>query len=289
MSFTGDHDADMAPNWQIDDDVVEAIIRNEAVGDTFAPLALFARSVQAAGEEPAPRASGELAELLLEGLQQPHPPGLRPVVVASSATRGAKATGPARRRNSKRRSRVSLGIAAVGAKVAGLSIPAKVAAATGALAVGGLTSGATGLAPAAVTTPVQDGISAVSPLDLGNSDDTDADVNVGNTANVGADASTNGADAGAGASTEDVTGTATGAVDDAVGTATGAVGGVAGQATGTATGAVEDVTGTVEDVPVAGEVVDELPEVPVETPALPLPGVPAVPDAEAGAGAEATP
>jgi len=288
MSFTGDHDADMAPNWQIDDDVVEAIIRNEAVGDKFAPLALFARSVQAAGEEPAPRASDELLELL-EGRQQPHPPGPRPVVVASSATRGAMATGPARRRTSKRRSRVSLGIAAVGAKVAGLSIPAKVAAATGALAVGGLTSGATGVAPAAVTDPVQGAISTVTPFDLGETDDVDAGVDVGNTGGVGASAGTDGADAGVGASTDDATGTANGAVDDAVGTATGAVGGVAGQATGTATGAVDDVTGTVEDVPVAGEVVDELPEVPVETPALPLPGVPAVPDAEAGAGAEATP
>jgi hypothetical protein len=289
MTFRGDHDADMGPNWQIDDEVVEAIIRNEAVDDTFAPLNLFARSVRAAGEEPAPRASGELAELLLEGLHQPHPPGLRPVV-ASTATRGARATGPARRRNSKRRSRVSLGIAAVGAKVAGLSIPAKVAAATGALAVGGLTSGATGLAPAAVSNPVQDGISAITPLDLGGTDDVDADVNAGNTANVGADAGATGADAGAGASTEDVTGTATGAVDDAVGTATGAVGGVAGTATGTAGGVVNDATGTVEDVPVAGEVVEELPLPPVEAPALPLPGgVPAVPDAEAGAGAEATP
>jgi hypothetical protein len=288
MSFTGDHDADMAPNWQIDDDVVEAIIRNEAVGDKFAPLALFARSVQAAGEEPAPRASDELVELL-EGRQQPHPPGPRPVVVASSATRGATATGPARRRTSKRRSRVSLGIAAVGAKVAGFSVPVKVAAATGALAVGGLTSGATGLAPAPVTNTVQDGISAVTPLDLGETDDVGADVDAGNTANVGADASSGGAGAGAGASTNDATSTANDAVGGAVGAATGAVGGVAGEATGTATGAVDDATGVVEDVPVAGEVVEELPEVPVETPALPLPGVPAVPDAEAGAGADATP
>lgn len=286
MSLPGDHDADMALNWQVGDDVVEAIIRNEAVDDALAPLALFARSVQAAGEQPPPQPSGELAELLA-GHQQPHPSGLRPVADVSSATKGASATG--RARGSKRRYRVPLAIAALGGKVASLGLAGKAAAATGAVTLGTLTAGAAGVAPAPVTDAVQSAITTVTPLNLGDTDDVDAGVDVGNTGSVGASVDADsGVTADVGADADDVTGTATDAVGGATATATDAVGGAVGTAEGTANDAVGGVLDTANDVPVAGEVLPDEVEVPPLPGAPAAPVVPGLPGAEAGASAEAS-
>jgi hypothetical protein len=255
MSLWGDHDPDMSPEAQFDDEAIEAIIRGDVTDASLQRLVTFARQVRAAGDAPAPRPSTELAALL-KGTEEP---GLRPVAARtpSSPSRSSAASG--RTRRSKRRERVPVlsGVlaGAVG-KVAGLTTVAKAALGTGVAVTALGTAGAVGVAPGPITDGVQGAITAATPLSLGEDDaDATVDVDAGTDgASVGADAA--GTDAGVAAET-DAANTATGAVTGAVGEVDGVVDG----ATGTVGGVVEGATETVEGTtgPVVGdatEVVD---------------------------------
>src|SRR4029453_14098951 len=61
---TGDDLRGMGATRQIHDDVIDAVVRGDAVHGVHAPLAAFARQVRALGDEPVPAPSGELAALL---------------------------------------------------------------------------------------------------------------------------------------------------------------------------------------------------------------------------------
>jgi hypothetical protein len=286
VSFSGDHDPEMTPSWQLDDDIVEAIFSDEPVDDTFAPLVAFTRSVRAVGERTAPRPTHELAELL-EGIQ---PTGVRPVVV-SPATTGPATTG--RSRLSQRRYRVPVGIAALAGKVASLGLAGKLGLGTAAVAVGGVAAGATGVAPAPVSNAVQEAITTATPINIHDGDDSAVTVNAGDTASVGAEVDPDsGAAVGANVDAGEVTDTATETVEGVAGTATGVVGGVADTATETVDGVVDDTLDLPNQTPVGGVLPDDLPDVsdlPVELPPLPTtPTLPDLPDTEVGTGVDAT-
>jgi hypothetical protein len=289
VTLHGDHEPEMTPSWQMDDDIVEAIFSDEPVDDTFAPLVAFTRSVRAVGERAAPRPTRELAELL-EGIQ---PTGTRPVAV-SPATTGPAATG--RSRLSKRRYRVPVGIAALAGKVASLGLAGKLGLGVAGAAVGGVAAGATGVAPAPVNDAVQSAITTATPINIDSTNESNVRADVGDTASVGAEVSPeDGAQVGANVETDEVVGTATSVVGGVAGTATGAVNGVVDGTTETVDGVVDETLDLPNQTPVGGVLPDDLPDLsdlPLElpsTPTLPTPSLPELPGAQVGVGADTTP
>lgn len=133
----------MSPDWQIDDDTAEAIVRGDLAGDQWTHLVTFARQVQELEDAPAPAPSTELA-LLLDGTELPqlgastgHDQPAESVPVAASEDGSLTATG--RLRHSSRRRRMPL-VEALAAKAAGLGMVAKVGVCASAVAATGATA-----------------------------------------------------------------------------------------------------------------------------------------------------
>lgn len=124
MTLPGDDDAMMRFTRFASDDIVEALIRGDAVPSTHAPLATFAQEVRALGDEPVPTPSDQLAALL-EG---------RP-----------------------------LGIARV-AGAAGLGLVAKIGLGASLAAAGVVGAGVAGILPAAANHAVRGAIEVVTPV-----------------------------------------------------------------------------------------------------------------------------
>ncbi len=135
MTGSGDDYAVMGTTRYTYDDVVEALVNGEGVATAHAPLATFAREVQALGDEPVPAPSPELAALL-EG-------------------RGA---GVAR-------------LAGTTGKVAGLGIVAKLGLSASLAAAGVVGAGAAGLLPAAANHAVRGAIEGVTPVQFAEDND----------------------------------------------------------------------------------------------------------------------
>ena len=135
MTGTGDSDAMMTSTRYTYDDVLEAIVRGDAVPSSHASLASFAREVRALEDDPVPGPSDELAALL-EG---------RPLNVA----RLASATG----------------------KVAGLGLVAKIALGASLAAAGVVTAGAAGVLPATANHAVRGAIEGVTPVHFDDEQD----------------------------------------------------------------------------------------------------------------------
>jgi hypothetical protein len=135
LTGTGDSDAMMRSTRYTYDDVLEAIVRGDAVPGSHASLASFAREVRALEDDPVPAPSDELAALL-EG---------RPLNV----TRLASATG----------------------KVAGLGLVAKIALGASLAAAGVVTAGAAGVLPATANHAVRGAIEGVTPVHFNDEQD----------------------------------------------------------------------------------------------------------------------
>lgn len=133
MSLRGDDDGAMRTPLT-DDDVIEAILRGDAVSYGYGPLATFAERVRSLADEPVPKASPELAALLDGGAS----PGDRTAVTARPA-RVARRTG---RRG--RAAKLGVGTSLVLASVVG--------------------AGAAGVLPAAATDAVRGAIEVISPV-----------------------------------------------------------------------------------------------------------------------------
>jgi hypothetical protein len=141
-----DHDADMSHTpqirrrWELDDEIVEAIVQDLPVGDRFEPLVAFARQVRSAAVDlsgPAP--SDELARILRG--EDTH------------TTRG--------------RAHVQVGrAAAVAAKAAGLGIAAKIGLGASLAAASVTGAGAAGVLPGPANDAVQNAIEVLSPLEF---------------------------------------------------------------------------------------------------------------------------
>lgn len=157
MRPTGDDLRGMGATGQIHDDVIDAVVRGDAVHGVHAPLAAFARQVRALGDEPVPAPSGELAALL-GGSPRPRR-ALRAVGAPVPA-------GTADRSERKSMSDVSR-LAGMTGKVAGLGLAAKfgLAASLAAASIGG--AGAAGVLPAAANHAVRAAIEVVTPVDFG--------------------------------------------------------------------------------------------------------------------------
>jgi hypothetical protein len=126
----GDDNAVMKLTRYTYDDVVEAIVRGDMVPGAQAPLATFAREVRALADEPVPAPSAELTALL-EG----------------------DAPGVAR-------------LARPAAKVAGLSLLAKIGLGASLAAASVAGAGAAGVLPAAANDAVRGAIEGVTPVDF---------------------------------------------------------------------------------------------------------------------------
>lgn len=147
MSPTGDHVPEMPAIPLLDDDTIEAIIRGDDIAAEVRHLAAFATRVRAVGDGPAPRPSPALASLLAAG-------------AAASPVPAPEAARPATRR-----------IAV--AKVAGLSIVAKLGLGVTAAAAGVTGAGAAGVLPGSVNHAVRHAIEVVTPLEFAEREDGD--------------------------------------------------------------------------------------------------------------------
>jgi hypothetical protein len=130
----------------IHDEVVEAVIRGDAVPRAQAPLASFAHEVRALGDEPVPAPSGELAALL-----------------AGHTSRVAVGPGGQLGRNDMPAIHKP---ASLVAKVAGLGVIAKLGLGASLAAASVAGAGAAGVLPSAADHAVRIAIEAVTPVDL---------------------------------------------------------------------------------------------------------------------------
>jgi len=148
VSFRGDSDSDMSTMFMTED-VVEALIKGDAVPAAYDPLARFAAEVRALGDGPAPAPSPDLATLLAGGrLLRPMP-----------ATPPGAPSGPGARRHASR-----LG------KVAGLGLAAKLGLGATVVAAGVAGAGAAGVLPAPADHVVRHAIEAVTPVSFPSHD-----------------------------------------------------------------------------------------------------------------------
>ena len=148
MSPRGDSDSDMSTMF-LTEDVVEALIKGDAVPTAYDPLARFAAEVRALGDGPAPAPSPDLATLLAGGrLLRPTP-----------ATPPGRPSGPGARRQASR-----LG------KVAGLGLAAKLGLGATVVAAGVAGAGAAGVLPAPADHVVRHAIEAVTPVSFPSHD-----------------------------------------------------------------------------------------------------------------------
>lgn len=142
MRPRGDSDSDMSTMFMTED-LVEALIKGDAVPAAYDPLARFAAEVRALGDGPAPAPSPDLATLLAGGRL------LRPL----PATPPGRPSGPGARRQASR-----LG------KVAGLGLAAKLGLGATVVAAGVAGAGAAGVLPAPADHVVRHAIEAVTPV-----------------------------------------------------------------------------------------------------------------------------
>jgi hypothetical protein len=148
VTRAGDDVPEMFPTPLLDDHAIEAIICGDDVPTELNGLATFASRIRDAGEGRPPRPSPALAHLLDQGLR--------------GAPSGSAAT-PTQRFATRRRSTV--------AKVAGLSIVAKVAIGATAAAAGVVGAGAVGVLPGDSGQVVRDAIEVVTPVEFTDHDD----------------------------------------------------------------------------------------------------------------------
>ena len=134
MTGSGDYASGMSPTPLLDDETIEAIIAGEEVDARFDDLVAFARTVRAIGDQPPPRPSPALDACF------------------------ASPFGPRRGRR----------VAAAAAKVAGLSVAAKVGLGTSLAAASVMAAGAGGALPGPASDGVRAGIEAVTPLEFGD-------------------------------------------------------------------------------------------------------------------------
>ncbi len=158
MTSLGDDGHGMTATRALPDDVIEAIIRDEAVHTSCAPLVAFARQVRALGDEPVPAASAELAALL-EGRTTPQ-------LGSADAARTLVANHRAPRIKK---------VAGMTSKVASLGLVAKMGLGTSLAAATVLSAGAAGVLPAAANNTVRDAIEVVLPVEFPNTDDNPND------------------------------------------------------------------------------------------------------------------
>jgi hypothetical protein len=136
------------------DDVVDAIVRDQPVDPTYAPLVVFARQVRAVGAGPAPRPSPQLAALL-EGRTTPD-------LGTDDAAHLLMATGHGDASGRPGRGRA----AGLTARVAGLGLVAKIGLGASIAAASVTGAGAAGVLPAAANDTVRHAIEAVSPVEF---------------------------------------------------------------------------------------------------------------------------
>jgi len=160
VSTFGDYDNEMSRSCRLDDAVVEALVAGEPAAPDFERVAEFVEAVGHLAFGPAPVPSTALAVVLTEGLRRDQSVssnevvGLAPV---ASAVDGAETTYWRRRRTAR----------VVAARVAGLSLVAKVA--LGISAAAASTAGAAaGVLPAPAQTLVSRAVESVTPFHLPN-------------------------------------------------------------------------------------------------------------------------
>jgi hypothetical protein len=141
----GDDDTGMTVTHYIHDEVVEAVIRGDAVPEAQTLLASFAHQVRALGDEPVPAPSSELTAVLAG-----HTAG-----VAGPGGRSGRNSMPAIDKP-----------ASLVAKVAGLGVLAKLGLGASLAAAGVVGAGAAGVLPSAADHAVRHAIEAVTPVDF---------------------------------------------------------------------------------------------------------------------------
>jgi hypothetical protein len=166
VSGGGDDGAGMRASRIIPDDVIEAIVRDQPVDSSFAPLVAFARQVRALGDAPVPRPSSELAALL-EGRAQPDLGSVDDVGTLGEASSGGRSE-----RN--RRMPGIRTLAGVTSKVASLGLVAKIGLGTSLAAAGVASAGTAGVLPASANHAVRDAIEVVSPVEFSEPGDSEA-------------------------------------------------------------------------------------------------------------------
>jgi hypothetical protein len=143
VRLSGDDHDGMRATREIPDDVIEAIMRGDAVHGVHAPLATFARRLRALADEPVPAASHDLAALF-DGST---PAGQGTV----DGIHGGK-------------------IPWMAGKVAGLGLVAKLGLGTSLAAASVAGAGAAGVLPTAANDAVRGAIEVISPIDFGPPD-----------------------------------------------------------------------------------------------------------------------
>ena len=146
MTGTGDHDPEMPAAPLLDEVTIDAILHGDDAPHGVRNLAAFAAGVMAVGEEPPPQPSPQLAAFLAHGA--PTLAVERATVVVPAVTR--------------RRSAL--------ARVAGVSLVAKISVATTAAAAGVVGAGAAGMLPGPAGGFVRDAIEVVTPVEFTDDD-----------------------------------------------------------------------------------------------------------------------
>ncbi len=142
MTGTGDDVPEMPAAQLLDEATIDAILDGDHTPHGVRRLAAFAAGVVAVGEDPPPRLSPELAAFLAQG--GPTMAVDRATVVVPAVTR--------------RRSAL--------ARVAGVSLVAKISVATTAAAAGVVGAGAAGMLPGPASGYVRDAIEVVTPVEF---------------------------------------------------------------------------------------------------------------------------
>ncbi len=146
MTGTGDHGPEMPAAPLLDEVTIDAILHGDDAPHGVRNLAAFAAGVMAVGEEPPPQPSPQLAAFLAHG--GPTLAVERATVVVPAVTR--------------RRSAL--------ARVAGVSLVAKISVATTAAAAVVVGAGATGMLPGPASGVVRDAIEVVTPVEFTDDD-----------------------------------------------------------------------------------------------------------------------
>ena len=166
MSGGSDHHGEMSPPGALDETAIEAFLSGRATSaGELGPLAAFAEDVRMAVDRPVPVPTAGLARLMTDGISTP-----------TGVTRGEPAhrAGVRAADSSKRRKTVLISelLAGLLAKLTGLGMAAKAALGMGVAAASVTGAGAANLLPDPAQHAVSTAVSAATPFELPDGDDT---------------------------------------------------------------------------------------------------------------------
>lgn len=182
MSGGSDHHGEMFPPGALDETAIEAFLSGRATSaGELGPLAAFAEDVRMAVDRPVPVPTAGLARLMTDGISTPSG-----VTRAEPAhRRGARAADSSKRRKTVLISELLAGLVA---KLTGLGMAAKAALGMGVAAASVTGAGAANLLPDPAQHAVSTAVSAATPFELPDGDDTESGGGVEGTDQVSDDA-----------------------------------------------------------------------------------------------------